>query len=154
MSSARETAHGSVALFNASDDTIDMMEGLLAKAGAGQVLMSCHFADLKKGLVNFDTFMDEHNPEVVIFDLSPPYAENWLFFKTMRDSETMMGRGMVLTTTNKDRLDEAVGADSYAFEVVGMADDLEKIGAAIQSEATRAGTVTHGRNGPSTTVRT
>ena len=41
--------------------------------------------------------MDKHNPEVVIFDISPPYDENWTFFKTMRDSDRMNGRGTVLT---------------------------------------------------------
>jgi hypothetical protein len=150
MSRARATALGTIALFNASDDTIEMMQGLLTKAGAGQVLMSCHFADLKKGIVNFDTFMDEHNPEVVIFDLSPPYDENWQFFKTIRHSEAMKDRGVVLTTTNKNRLDEVLGADSHAFEVVGKCDDLEKIGAAIKSEALRAGAIrlTHGQDGP------
>jgi hypothetical protein len=141
MSIARETAPGRVALFNASDDTIDMMQGLLTRAGAGQVLISCHFADLKKGIVNFDTFMGEHNPEIVIFDLSPPYDQNWQFFKTMRSSKAMRGRGVVLTTTNKNRLDEVLGADSHAFEVVGKAEDLERIGAAIKSEAVRAGAI-------------
>jgi hypothetical protein len=38
--------------------------------------------------------MEKHNPEVVIFDLSPPYDENWHFFKTMRDAKTMKGRGV------------------------------------------------------------
>jgi DNA-binding response OmpR family regulator len=156
MSAARGTAPGRVALFNASDDTIDMMQGLLSKAGAGQVLMSCHFADLKKGIVDFDTFMADHNPDVVIFDLSPPYDENWQFFKKMRHSETMRDRGVVLTTTNKDRLDEVLGADSHAFEVVGKADDLARIGAAIKSEAMRAHAirVAHGQSGPATAVRT
>jgi hypothetical protein len=94
MSSATQTAEGIVALFNASDDTIDMVQTLLTKSGGEQTLIWCHFADLKKGIVDFDRYMDKHNPEVVIFDLSPPYDENWRFFKTMRDAKTMQGRGM------------------------------------------------------------
>ena len=35
------------------------------------------------------------------------YRENWEFFKTLRDSKAMEGRGLVVT--NKDRLDETVG---------------------------------------------
>src|SRR5688572_26950359 len=93
------TAEGIVALFNASDDTIDMVQNLLTKSGGNQTLIWCHFADLKKGVVDFGKYMDKHNPEVVIFDLSPPYDENWQFFKTMRDAKTMKGRGVVLTTT-------------------------------------------------------
>jgi hypothetical protein len=143
------TATGIVALFNASDDTIDMVQKLLTDSGRDQTLIWCHFADLKKGVVNFGKYMDKHNPEVVIFDLSPPYDENWHFFKTMRDAKVMKGRGMVLTTTNKDRLDEVLGEDSHALEVVGKTKDLQLIDAAIGSatkkaQAYRAGVIPKG----------
>jgi DNA-binding response OmpR family regulator len=140
MSSATQTSEGVVALFNASDDTIDMVQKLLTDSGSGQALIWCHFADLKKGIVNFGRYMDKHNPEVVIFDLSPPYDENWRFFKTMRDAKTMTGRGIVLTTTNKARLDEVLGEDSHALEVVGKPRDLQQIDAAIKAETRRAET--------------
>jgi hypothetical protein len=131
---------GVVALFNASDDTIEMVQRLLSSSTRGQQLIWCHFADLRKGVVNFDKYMADHNPEVVIFDLSPPYDQNWTFFKTMRDSDAMKGRGVVLTTTNKDRLDEVLHEDSFALEVVGKADDLLAIDLAIQAETERATT--------------
>ena len=138
MSGSTRTAPGIVALFNASDDTIDMVQKLLTASGREQVLIWCHFADLKKGIVNFGKYMEKHNPEVVVFDLSPPYDENWRFFKTMRDAKAMEGRGIVLTTTNKNRLDEVLGEDSQALEVVGRAKDLQEIDAAIKSETLRA----------------
>ena len=133
-----QTASGIVALFNASDDTVDMVQKLLTNSGRDQTLIWCHFADLRKGIVNFDEYIHNHNPEVVIFDLSPPYEENWQFFKTMRDSTLMNGRGIVLTTTNKDRLDEVLGRDSKALEVVGKIEDLQQIDAAIAFETKRA----------------
>ena len=139
--SREQTAKGIVALFNASDDTIDMVQTLLTAAGRDQILIWCHFSDLKKGIVDFDKYMEKHNPEVVIFDLSPPYDENWVFFKTMRDSNAMIGRGVVLTTTNKNRLDEVLGEDSYALEVVGRPFDLQQIDAAIKTETRKAETI-------------
>jgi DNA-binding response OmpR family regulator len=138
MFSSAKKAEGVIALFNASDDTIDMIQNLLTESGSDQTLIWCHFADLKKGNVDFGKYMDQHNPEVVIFDLSPPYDENWHFFKTMRDAKTMKGRGMVLTTTNKNRLDEVLGEDSHALEVVGRAKDLQEIDEAIKAETRRA----------------
>ena len=140
MSSPKPTAQGLVALFNASDDTVDMVQNLLNKAGEAQTLIWCHFADLKKGIVDFDKYMEKHNPEVVIFDISPPYDENWKFFKTMRDDKAMKGRGMILTTTNKNRLDEVLGEDSRALEVVGKDKDLKEIDHAIKSETHKAQT--------------
>ena len=141
MSGSSKTAQGIVALFNASDDTVDMVQNLLTASGGSQTLIWCHFADLKKGIVNFGKYMDKHNPEVVIFDLSPPYDENWRFFKNMRDADEMKGRGVVLTTTNKNRLDEVLGEDSHALEVVGRPKDLQQIDAAIKSETRRAETM-------------
>jgi DNA-binding response OmpR family regulator len=127
-----------VALFNASDDTVDMIQKILTEADDVQTMVWCHFADLKKGIVNFDKYVAKHNPEVVIFDISPPYDENWHFFKTMRDSDTMRARGCVLTTTNKARLDEVLGSDSRALEVVGKAEDLRLIRAEIKAQTAKA----------------
>jgi len=119
-----------VALFNASDDTVEMVLRMLSASGI-RGLAGCHFADLKKGNVDFVQFLVRHDPQVVIFDISPPYAENWHFFKTIQNVKAMDGRGLVLTTTNKNRLDEVVGADSTAIEIVGKPYDLQQITAAI-----------------------
>jgi hypothetical protein len=56
----------------------------------------------------------------------------------MRDARTMQGRGSVLTTTNKNRLDEVLGTDSHALEVVGKREDLQQIRAAIGAETKKA----------------
>jgi DNA-binding response OmpR family regulator len=113
------TQLGTVVLFEASEDTVEMMQALLTEAGASQSLRRCPLADLKRGITDFRKYLDQHNPEVVIVDLSPPYDENWAFFTTMREDAAMEGRGIVLTTTSKQRLDEVIGEDSHAFEVVG-----------------------------------
>jgi CheY-like chemotaxis protein len=134
--SRKQTALGTVAMFHASDDTVAMMHELLTEAGANQSLITCTFADLKRGITDFRRYLDQHNPEVVIVDLSPPYDENWAFFTTMRDDPMMRGRGVVLTTTSKKQLDELIGDDSRAFEVVGELSDraliLEEIKAATR----------------------
>jgi len=127
-----------VALFNASDDTVEMVQRMLDAAGV-HCLVGCHFADLRKGNVDFVRYLAQHDPKVVVFDISPPYEENWAFFKTLRDAKTMTGRGLVLTTTNKDRLDEVVGGDSTALEVVGKPYDLKQIMRAIDEAARKAG---------------
>jgi DNA-binding response OmpR family regulator len=137
-SKPRETAEGIVALFNASDDTIDMIQTILKEGDRAQTLVWCHFADLKKGIVDFEKYVGKHNPEVVIFDISPPYDENWKYYKTMRDDAVMRGRGSVLTTTNKDRLDEVLGTDSFALEVVGRPQDMQEIQAEIAAQTRKA----------------
>jgi len=119
-----------VALFNASDDTVEMVQQMLDASGV-RCLVSCRFADLKKGVVDFAQFLRAHNPQAVIFDISPPYEQNWAFFTKLRDGAAMRGRGIVLTTTNRDRLDEIAGCDTRAMEIVGKPYDLNEISAAI-----------------------
>lgn len=138
IGSRKATAPGIVALFNASDDTVDMVHALLQESGEAQTLVWCHFADLKRGIVDYVQYLSKHNPEVVIFDISPPYDQNWQYFKKMRDSDAMRGRGLVLTTTNKHQLDAVLGSDSGALEVVGKAEDLQQIRAAIAVESRKA----------------
>jgi DNA-binding NarL/FixJ family response regulator len=126
-----------VALLNASDDTADMFQRMLAVSGVHR-LVWCHLADVKKGEVDFAQFLAEHNPHVVIFDISPPYEENWQCYQTLHDSEAMQSRGFVLTTTNKDRLDEVVGTDSRALEIVGEPYDQQQITTAIEQASRNA----------------
>jgi len=125
-----------VALVNANDDTVDMVRRML-DASDITCLVGCHFADLKKGRINFGSYLEAHNPGVVIFDISPPYRQNWDFFKTLRDGGAMRARGLVLTTTNKKRLDEVTGSDSEAIEIIGKPYDLAQIKAAIQASLKR-----------------
>jgi hypothetical protein len=127
-----------VALVSVSDDTIDMVQSLLTEAGRARTLVWCHFADLRRGRVDFAKYLAKHDPEVVIFDISPPYDENLQFFETMRHAVAMRGRRSILTTPNKRRLDEASGADSHALEVVGTLEDLQQLRAALAREAEMA----------------
>jgi DNA-binding response OmpR family regulator len=131
-----QTELGTVAMFDASDDTVAVMLALLTESGASQSLIHCPFSDLKRGITDFQKYLDQHNPEVVIVDISPPYDENWAFFTTIRDAAVMHGRGVVLTTTNKHQLDELIGEDSHALEVVGAPLDRALILAEIKA-ATR-----------------
>jgi len=87
-----------------SHSSASAVRKLLTASGGEQTLIWCQIADLKKGIVDFGIYMDKHNPDVVIFDLSPPYDER---------------RGVVVTTTIKARLDEVLGEHSRALEVVG-----------------------------------
>jgi hypothetical protein len=62
----------------------------------------------------------------------------------------MKGRGLVLTTTNKNRLDEVLGKDSEAYEVVGKPYDLDQIknaiGVALKGKCFPSGPARHTRH--------
>ena len=146
--SRTETELGTVAMFEASGDTVEIIRVLLTEAGASQSLIHCPFADLKRGITDFRKCLTSHNPEVVVFDISPPYAENWAFFTTVRDAAEMLGRGVVLTTTSKRQLDELGGEDSHAVEVADTLMDrallLQQIHAATRAARTARRQVSDG----------
>ena len=119
-----------VAIFNASDDTVDMIGELLTASG-----MRCvngRFADLRKGTLDFVGFIAQHQPNVIIFDINPPYDRNWNFFKILRETDSVKHRPIVLTTTNKASLDDAAGRDSGAREVIGKPYDMNQLLEAVR----------------------
>jgi len=119
-----------VAIVNSSEDTVEMLRHSLTDHGFTSVV-TAHIHDFKSGADDFITFVRLHDPAVFIYDVSIPYDKNWTFLKLLLDSESMRGRKVVVTTTNKRRLEELVGATD-AFEIVGKPYDLERIVNAVK----------------------
>ena len=105
-----------VAIFNSSQDTVDLLR-FTFEAGGFQTVAG-HVPDIKRGHLDFVGFIDEHDPVAVVIDVSMPYAENWNFIRLLRDTASMRDRALVLTTTNKRALDEMVGPTD-TIEIVG-----------------------------------
>jgi DNA-binding response OmpR family regulator len=114
-----------VAVFNASDDTLAMLEALLSQRGYRAVVGEAD--QVKSGQVDFIDFLNKHRPDALIWDIAPPYDRNWNFFQLVRDLRTLAGCALVLTTTHKQHLDTLAGQDTRALEVIGKPYDLELI---------------------------
>jgi DNA-binding NarL/FixJ family response regulator len=119
-----------IAVVNSSEDTVEMLRHCLTDFGFTSIVTG-HIHDFKTGEENFPNFVRQHDPAVMIYDVSIPYDKNWTFLRLLLDSESMRGRKVVLTTTNKKALEELVGATD-AFEIVGKPYDLEKIVEAVK----------------------
>jgi CheY-like chemotaxis protein len=105
-----------VAIFNSSEDTVEMLRMTFEAAGFQTV--AGHLPDIKRGQVDFVEFIAQHDPAAVVIDIPMPYADNWNFVRLLRDSDSMRGRPLVLTTTNKRALDEIAGPTD-TVEIVG-----------------------------------
>ena len=102
------------------------------KVGGFSSVVTGHINDFKSGSADFPKFLEVHDPVVLIYDVSIPYDKNWAFLRLLLDSEHMQGRKIVLTTTNKKRLEEMVGPTD-AFEIVGKPYDIDEIVRAVKT---------------------
>ena len=117
-----------VAIFNASDDTVEMLKVLLTERGYRAI---GGMADsVKSGALDFIGFMGAQKPDAIIWDIAPPYDRNWNFFKLLRTSDVLRHCHIVLTTTNKQQLDSLAG-DTGALEIVGKPYDMQAIADAV-----------------------
>ena len=119
-----------IAVFNSSNDTVDLLRTVLEEQGFQTV--AGHIPDLKKGELDLVAFIQHHAPSVIVYDISPPYDANWTFLRLVRSSEPVRDRRFVITTTNKPALDKLVGA-TEAIEIIGKPYDLQQVVAAVRS---------------------
>ena len=119
-----------IAVVNSSEDTVEMLSHAL-QAGGFNSIVTGHTYDFRTGKDDFPRFLQQHDPQVIVYDIAIPYDENWTFLKLLLDSAHMRGRKVVVTTTNKRRLEELVGPTD-AFEIVGKPYDIEQIVRAVK----------------------
>jgi response regulator RpfG family c-di-GMP phosphodiesterase len=124
-----------VAVFNTSDDVVEMLRMVIEQAGFAVV--TGHIDDIKRGKLDLRTFVQQHDPKVIVYDVAPPYEGTWTFLEHLRSQEPLRGRQFVLTTTNLARVREAVGPAENIYEIVGKPFDLDAIVRAVK-EASKA----------------
>lgn len=125
-----------VAVINSNEDTVEMLRQALQNGGFNSVVTG-HISDFRSGKADFPKFLQTHDPQVLVYDVAIPYDNNWTFLKLLLDSEHMRGRKVVVTTTNKKRLEELVGPTD-AFEIVGKPYDIDAIVRAVKTALGKA----------------
>lgn len=118
-----------VAVINSNEDIVEAIQLILNDAGYHSV--GGHVIDFKKGRKDFVAFFKEHTPNVIIFDIAPPYEENWNFFQLIKNVKEAEGAQFIITTTNKGMLERFAGKTD-AIEIVGKPFDLEEILMAVK----------------------
>ena len=119
-----------IAILNTSTETIEIIEAVIEDDGFRTV--SAYIVDFKRNILSLDAFFQQHQPQVVIYDIAPPYDENWQFFREqVLNKGYLPARSFVLTTTNKSVLERIVGP-THTIEFVGKPFDLDQISIAVR----------------------
>ena len=84
-----------------------------------------------------NSFLSQHDPRVIVYDVAPPFDLNYRFLEHLRNATGFKGRQFVLTTMNLRRVQEIVGIDETVYEVVGLPSEVNQVIRAVK-EASRA----------------
>jgi DNA-binding response OmpR family regulator len=114
----------SVAMMNGDADIVEVVQAILTMEGF--TVSTILLPSIKRGHSDLIRFMKEHDPEVVIYDISPPYDEAVTFFHLLMSTEAMKGRQVVLTTTNKSVLQQT-HPEIQAHELIGKPYDMDEL---------------------------
>jgi DNA-binding NarL/FixJ family response regulator len=118
-----------VAIFNSSEDTVELLRTALDDEGFHTVVG--HISELKRGELDLIDFIEHHAPTVIVYDISPPYDQNWTFLRLVRSAGPLKARRFVITTTNKPALERLVG-ETEAIEIIGKPYDLRQVVSSVR----------------------
>ena len=124
-----------IAIVNSTPDAVALLRE--AMYSAGFVVVSCYTHDIRDGRIDFEAFMRQHRPRVIVYDIAPPYERNYRLFQHVRSMPVSEGCQFVISAMNPARASELVGRDEQLYEVVDRAEDLMRLVQAVK-EATRA----------------
>ena len=122
-----------VAVINTNPDLIELLKARIEAAGF--VVLVIHVADIRAGL-DIGAVLDQHDPQVIVYDVVMPYDRNWRFLEHLRET-TFSGRRFVLTTPNEAGIRKLVGRDDKVYEILDDGGDVDAIVQAVR-EAARA----------------
>jgi CheY-like chemotaxis protein len=114
-----------VAVFNTSPDTVDLLRVVLQQAGF--VVVSTFTFHIRDGVVDLETFMRQHAPNVILYDVAPPYDANWALFQHLKAHTALAGCHFVITSPNAAQVQKLADRTERVFEVIGKPYDLDEI---------------------------
>lgn len=124
-----------VAVINSTPDIVDMVRVTLEQAGF--VVVTSLTFQIREGQVDVEHFIGQHEPKVIVYDVSPPYEANWALFQHLCRMPVMQGRQFVITSVNAKHVERLAGQHQQVYEIVGKPVDLSQLVQAVK-EAARA----------------
>lgn len=124
-----------VSIINSNEEIVLALRELMDDEGFDA--STAHVFDFKTGKLSIVDFVKQWEPEVIVYDVAPPYDSNWHYLQQIRALPVMQGRAFVITSTNKKALLDMAGAN-VSIEILGKPEDMLEILAAVKRALRRA----------------
>jgi CheY-like chemotaxis protein len=138
MAEHAPTSPRAVAVLNTSPDTVELLR--ISLQHASYTVVSGYIHDVRDGRLDLEAFVRQHDPGVIVWDISPPYDIQWQFLQHIRQRPAFNRCRFVITTTNVQHLRKVAGPDQELHEIIGKPYDLEDIVGAVRKAMSDAST--------------
>lgn len=118
------TGPRTIGILNSTEVVIDLLTQLLE--GEGYAALAAYIPDFKRGRGDIATWLGDLAPTAVLYDIPPPYDENWAFYQHALSLCESRTHRFIVTTTNR-RVLEGLAGPTDAIEFVGRPFDLGEI---------------------------
>lgn len=119
-----------IAIFNTSPDTVDLLRFVFERAG--YTVVSAFTWELRDAHVDIEAFVRQHQPDAIVYDIAPPYAQNWRLFQHFSAMPVLADIKFVITTTHEKHVREIAGEGPELFEIIGKPYDLGRVVSAVE----------------------
>jgi DNA-binding response OmpR family regulator len=119
-------------VINASGESAQLFSEALLEAllDQGYAVAVGSLGDFVTGRSDFLSFLKHHDPQVLLFDIALPYAENWHLVHQLLGQPAAQGRTLVLITTGKaavERLVAGLDHPTVPIEIIDKPFDLAEL---------------------------
>lgn len=83
---------------NSNQDVLEAIQGLFS--GDGFLCDVGHVRDLRLGVKTVEQLFQGRTVDMILFDIAPPMAENWSYFRSFEKHPLVADVPLLLTTTN------------------------------------------------------
>ena len=125
-----------VAILDSDPDTMEMLQMALESEGFVVAIGNLH--DFRAHEQDLLAFLERIRPDVILYDLSPPYEENWAFLQRVRELPTFARSALVITTSNERAVRRFVSLP--VVEIFGKPYDLDALIRAMRQAISPAST--------------
>jgi CheY-like chemotaxis protein len=120
-----------VAVLDSDPDTTEMLKTMLEFAG--MVATTGSLIEFRLGKDSLIAFLQRTKPDVIVYDLGPPYESNYQYLQKVREDPEFPRCGLVITTTNARAVESLLGVQ--AVEIFSKPYPLDGLVQAVQAAA-------------------